>query len=137
MSLPYRPATRKRSSDDETIKRKSRTPVREADLNKYERLKQDLLLTGTGRMNCFGNSMLPLLSNPSLNTYLRQADYEVGDIVFCKVRGRYIDAHKVTKKAADRGFLISNNRGYDNGWTREVYGRVIRSEDSHGNVRTF
>jgi hypothetical protein len=106
-------------------------------VNKYERLKQDLLLTGTGRMKCFGNSMLPLLSNPSLNTYLRQTDYEVGDIVFCKVRGRYIDAHTVTKKAANGRFLISNNRGYDNGWTREVYGRVIRSEDSHGNVRTF
>jgi hypothetical protein len=106
-------------------------------VNKYERLKQDLLLNGTGRMKCFGNSMLPLLSNPSLNTYVRQATYEVGDIVFCKVHGRYIDAHKITKKSADGRFLISNNRGYDNGWTREIYGRVVGSEDNHGNVRTF
>ncbi len=88
-------------------------------------------------MKCFGNSMLPLLSNPSLNTYTRQDAYEVGDIVFCKVRGRYIDAHKITKKASDGRFLISNNHGYDNGWTREIYGRVVRSEDKHGNIRTF
>jgi hypothetical protein len=37
-----------------------------------------------------------------------QNAYEVGDIVFCKVGGRYIDAHKITKKADDGRYLISN-----------------------------
>ena len=38
-------------------------------------------------MKCSGNSMLPILSNPCTNTYRKQESYEVGDIVFCKVRG--------------------------------------------------
>jgi hypothetical protein len=96
-------------------------------MNKYERLKQELIEVGTGQMKCFGNSMLPILSNPSHNTYQKQDSYEVGDIVFCKVKGRYIDAHLITKKDGDR-YLISNNHGYDNGWTRQVYGKVIDHE---------
>lgn len=106
-------------------------------MSKYENLRRSLEETGGGTMKCFGPSMLPLLPNPSLNTYVRQDGYEVGDIVFCRVRGRYIDAHRITRKGADGRYLISNNHGHDNGWTRTVYGRVVRSEDSHGNVRTF
>jgi hypothetical protein len=98
---------------------------------------QDLLQTGTGTMKCFGNSMKPILTNPSLNTYRRQAFYAVGDIVFCKVSGRYIDAHRITKIDAEGRYLISNNRGYDNGWTGIVYGRVVESQDKHGTVRAF
>lgn len=106
-------------------------------MNKYERLREQLAATGKGTMKCFGPSMLPLLPNPSTNTYARQKSYGVGDIVFCKVRGRYIDAHKITQVAADGRYLISNNHGHDNGWTRVVYGRVVRSEDKHGNAREF
>ena len=104
-------------------------------MNKYERLKQDLLQSGTGTMKCFGNSMLPLLSNPSLNTYRRQDRYAVGDIVFCKVNGHYIDAHRITKIGADGRYLISNNHGRDNGWTSIVYGRVTETQDKTGIVR--
>ena len=106
-------------------------------MNKYERLKQDLLQSGTGTMKCFGNSMLPLLTNPSINTYRRQDSYGVGDIVFCKVMGRYIDAHKITKMDAQGRYLISNNHGYDNGWTAIIYGRVVESTDKNGTVRCF
>ena len=60
-------------------------------------------------------------------TYLRQDEYEVGDIVFTKVKGRWIDAHLVTKKS-EKGYLISNNHGHDNGWTRNIFGRVIKAE---------
>jgi hypothetical protein len=104
-------------------------------MNKYERLKQDLLQTGMGTMKCFGNSMLPLLTNPSVNSYRRQDGYAVGDIVFCKVKGRYIDAHKITKIDAQGRYLISNNHGYDNGWTSIVYGRVVETRDKDGTSR--
>lgn len=39
----------------------------------------------------------------------------MGDIVFCKVKGRYY-THLVKAKG-DRGVLIGNNHGRINGWT--------------------
>lgn len=93
-------------------------------MSKYENLKKSLAETGTGTMKCFGNSMLPKLSNPSVCTYIVQDNYEIGDIVFCKIKGRYIDAHLITKKDGAR-YMISNNHGYDNGWTKTIYGKVI------------
>ena len=109
-------------------------------MNKYERLKQELETTGTGKMKCFGNSMTPILKNATLNTYVVQEEYEVGDIVFCKVKGRWIDSHLITKKSVEKDrirYLISNNHGFDNGWTHLVYGKVVAAEDNHGNVKTF
>lgn len=105
-------------------------------MNKYERLKTELKEVGMGKMKCFGNSMLPILSNPSINTYRELKSYEIGDIVFCKVRGRYIDAHKITKKDGDR-YMISNNHGRDNGWTTQIYGKVMESDDGKGTIRLF
>ena len=40
----------------------------------------------------------------------------LGDIVFCKVKGRYY-THLVRAKG-DRGVLIGNNHGKINGWTK-------------------
>lgn len=74
-------------------------------------------------MKVFGNSMTPILKSGSILEYKKKDEYEVGDIVFCKVRGRYIDAHKVVKKDGNR-YLIANNHGHENGWTRQVYGYV-------------
>lgn len=104
---------------------------------KYERLLVDLTQKGKGQMKCFGSSMLPILSNPSLCTYRRQDAYAVGDIVFCKVRGRYIDAHKITKIDAAGRCMIANNRGHENGWASAVYGRVIEAVDAAGHVKAF
>lgn len=92
--------------------------------NKYERLKHELETGKTGKMKCFGYSMLPILQSGSLLTFVVEDAYAVDDIVFCKVKGRYIDAHKVTQVDAQKGYLISNNKGHDNGWTKIVYGRV-------------
>lgn len=106
-------------------------------MDKYQTLAQSLKDTSTGSMKCYGNSMLPILTNPCINTYVVADDYDVGDIVFCKVNGCWIDAHLITKKAADGRYLISNNHGHDNGWTRRVYGKVTSSKDMHGNVKNF
>lgn len=97
-------------------------------MNKYERLKTDLEAAGTGKLKAFGNSMLPILKNGSLLTFVRAPDYDIGDIVFCKVKGRYIDAHKIVKKDASKGFLIANNHGFENGWTKIIYGKVTAAE---------
>lgn len=105
--------------------------------SKYEFLIKSLATTGQGTMKCFGSSMLPILSNPSICEYEVRDTYEVGDIVFCKVKGRYIDAHKITKIADDGRYLISNNKGWDNGWTRMIYGKVVRATDQHGNIKSF
>lgn len=105
-------------------------------MNKYERLKADLSTAGTGKMKAFGNSMLPILKSGSLLTFQKQENYSVGDIVFSKVKGRYIDAHKITATDTNKGYLISNNHGFDNGWTRTIFGKVVKAE--HGNeVKEF
>ncbi len=50
----------------------------------------------------------------------------LGDIVFCKVKGRLIDAHKIVKTCDQKGFLIANNHGFENGWTHQIYGKVVQ-----------
>lgn len=100
--------------------------------NKYERLKNDLELSGKGSMKCFGNSMLPKLPNASTCFYEVRDEYFIGDIVFCKVNGNWIDSHLITKKSVEKDkikYLISNNHGHDNGWTFTVYGKVVKSID--------
>ena len=97
-------------------------------MNKYERLKTDLESTGKGKMKAFGSSMLPILKSGSHLTFEKAPAYKIGDIVFCKVKGRYIDAHKIIKTDAHKGFLIANNHGFENGWTRTIYGKVIVGE---------
>ena len=97
-------------------------------MNKFERLKNELETIGTGKMKAFGNSMLPILKSGSLLTFEKTTDYKIGDIVFCKVKGRYIDAHKIVKIDSNKGFLIANNHGWENGWTKIIYGKVIEGE---------
>jgi hypothetical protein len=73
-----------------------------------------------------GNSMLPLLKSKQ-PVVLQPINWEAcnaGDIVFCKVRGNCY-THLVKGKNAKRGLLIANNHGRINGWTKNVYGKVI------------
>lgn len=49
-------------------------------------------------------------------------DVEVGDIVLCKVKGKqYLHLVKAKRKSQ---VLIGNNRGFINGWTSVIYGKV-------------
>ena len=104
-------------------------------MTKYERVKKELEETGVSQMKCFGNSMTPILKSGSKLTFQKMESYEKGDIVFCRVRGNYIDAHQITR-VSQRGYLISNNHGHDNGWTKKIYGKVIKSE-RNGQVKNF
>lgn len=105
-------------------------------MNKYQRLLKDLTEKGSGKMKCFGNSMTPILESGTLNTYQVQDNYRVGDIVFCRVKGRYIDAHKIIQISDDGRYLIANNHNHQNGWTKKIYGKVIQAE-FNGKIKEF
>jgi len=97
-------------------------------MNKYERLKKSLTDTGSGKMKVFGHSMMPKVKSGSTLTFEARDTYKKGDLVFSKVKSKYIDAHQITKVAKDGRYLISNNKGWDNGWTRTIFGKVVRIE---------
>jgi cell wall-associated NlpC family hydrolase len=72
-----------------------------------------------------GNSMVPLIKSGQKHILepIKIEDVQVGDIVFCKVKGSYF-THLVTAKNDKKGVQISNNHGYVNGWTKQVWGKV-------------
>jgi len=73
-----------------------------------------------------GNSMEPKLKSGQEHKLapVKWEDCQVNDIVFCKVRGN-LYTHLVKAKNPDKGLLIGNNKGKDNGWTKLVFGKVI------------
>ena len=72
-----------------------------------------------------GNSMCPIIKSNQdhLLAPVKIEDVEVGDIVYCFVKGNFY-THLV-KGIGERGCLIGNNRGGINGWTKKIYGKVI------------
>ena len=75
-----------------------------------------------------GNSMQGKIESGQLVTVSPDvSNVGKGDIVLCKVGGsQYV--HLVTAIQGDR-YQISNNKGHVNGWTKAVYGKVIKVED--------
>ena len=73
-----------------------------------------------------GNSMLPIIESGNVLTIAPCEIYKKGDIVFCKVKGTY-RVHKITA-IKDDSYQISNNKGYVNGWTKQIFGKVIKIE---------
>lgn len=79
-----------------------------------------------------GNSMLPLIKSNQpvmLEPVTLDTLLDVGDIVFCKVKGNYY-THKISKIRGNE-FQISNNRGFVNGWIKrdKIFGKVIKIWD--------
>lgn len=77
-----------------------------------------------------GHSMKGKIESGQLCTVspVRVEELRAGDIVLCKVGGaEYL--HLVKAVGADGRVLIGNNRGRTNGWTRSVFGRLVRVED--------
>ena len=73
-----------------------------------------------------GNSMIPLIKSGQHHKLAPATwqEVEVGDIAYCKVAGRFY-THLVKAKNEQRGVQIGNNKGGINGWTKQVYGKVI------------
>lgn len=90
-------------------------------MNKRERLEAGETFITSEK----GNSMLPLIKSGQKVKLApwKLEDTEIGDIVYARVKGKYY-MHKVTAKG-DRGVMISNNHGYNNGWTKSVFGKVV------------
>ena len=75
-----------------------------------------------------GNSMVGLIASGQEHI-VEPATWEtveVDDIVYCKVHGNFY-THIVKAKNNDKGCLIGNNKGGINGWTKQVYGKVIET----------
>lgn len=73
-----------------------------------------------------GTSMAPRIQSGELVTISPElAALKKGDIVFCKVRGRY-HVHLI-KGVRGEQYLIGNNRGGTNGWIGRaaIFGRII------------
>ena len=94
----------------------------------YNRAIKELDEVGETSLKVSGNSMTPLIKTKSLLVLKQTNDYQVGDAVLCKVKGN-IYVHKITRVDAEGRYLISNNKGHDNGWTKNIYGRVTRVND--------
>lgn len=74
-----------------------------------------------------GNSMTPLIKSGQEHILapIKLEDVKIDDIVFCKVAG-HLYTHLVTGLNTKRGVQISNNHGHVNGWTKNVFGKVIK-----------
>ena len=74
-----------------------------------------------------GNSMTPLIKSGQAHKLEPVTDLstiKVSDIVYCKVKGKFY-THLVKAVDSNKGVLIGNNKGNINGWTKQVYGKVI------------
>jgi DNA-binding protein YbaB len=73
-----------------------------------------------------GNSMVPIIMSGQKHVLepIKLSDCKVNDIVFCKVKGNFY-THIIKAINDKRGLLIGNNKGGINGWTKNVYGKVI------------
>lgn len=74
-----------------------------------------------------GNSMSPLIRSGQSHKLvpITWSEVETGDIVYCKVKGKFY-THLVKAINPIRGVLIGNNKGHINGWTKNVYGKVVK-----------
>lgn len=73
-----------------------------------------------------GNSMVPILKSGQEHILAPATweEVEKGDVVYCKVKGNHY-THLVKGKNDKKGCLIGNNKGGINGWTKQVFGKVI------------
>lgn len=77
-----------------------------------------------------GNSMKPKIESGQLITISPDiSDLHKGDIVFCKVKGKYF-VHLLSAIQGER-YQISNNHNHVNGWVGKngIFGKVIKVED--------
>ncbi len=70
--------------------------------------------------------MVPILKSGQEHKLapVKWEDNNDGDTVYCKVKGNFY-SHLVKGKNINKGLLIGNNKGGINGWTKNVFGRVI------------
>ena len=97
----------------------------------YKRHQQDLLKGKDVSFCPKGNSMKPKINSGDKITVPPTDSIEKDDIVFCKVRGNFY-IHIVKAVQGDK-YLIGNNKGKTNGWTKKknIFGKVIKVESNN------
>ena len=93
-----------------------------------DRAIKDLQAGKTTVIKPHGGSMKGKVESGSTVTVepIAPEDVQVGDIVLCKVKGnQYLH---LVKAIEGTRFLIGNNKGRTNGWTRAVFGKAIKIE---------
>jgi hypothetical protein len=72
-----------------------------------------------------GNSMTPIIASGQMHKLspAKLNEVQVGDIVYAKIHGHFY-THLVKAKG-NRGCLIGNNKGGINGWTKQIFGKVV------------
>lgn len=91
---------------------------------RYPKIVEQLQAGNDVTLAAHGNSMTPIIKSGQRVTLSPLSGWaKPGDVVLAKVNGRYF-IHKVTSVGSDGRYLISNNHGHDNGWTKAVYGIV-------------
>jgi len=75
-----------------------------------------------------GNSMSPKINSGNKITISPSKSFKKGDMVFCKVKGRYY-IHLISAVNGQR-YQISNNKGKINAWIhkKNIFGKVIKIE---------
>lgn len=95
-----------------------------------EQLKQGKLV----RFRPRGNSMMPQINSGDLCTVSPLLNGRLplpGEVVLCKVNGReYLHKVSAVLSADPPRYLIKNNKGHVNGWTKleNIYGILIGIE---------
>jgi hypothetical protein len=91
-------------------------------MKKWELLKTGKwMITGEG-----GNSMLPIMKSGQKVVLKPMPTFEElspGDIVYSRVAGNFV-THEI-KALGPRGALICNHAGFENGWTKSIFGKVV------------
>jgi phage repressor protein C with HTH and peptisase S24 domain len=92
----------------------------------WNEIVQKLKENGEVTTRVSGGSMTPRIrSGETITITSDLGEIRKGDIVFCKVQGRYF-VHLVSAVKNDQ-VQISNNHGHVNGWTPrdKIFGRVV------------
>ena len=73
-----------------------------------------------------GNSMTPLIMSGQKHKIIpiKWEKCSINNIVYCKVKGKFY-THLIKAIDVKKGVLIGNNKGKINGWTKQVFGKVI------------
>ena len=97
----------------------------------HNRMREKLRLGELVSLKVHGHSMEPRVHDGQQVTIIPIVDFfeiEAGDVVYCKLQGRYFFHLVKGKKRSGDGwtFLIGNNKGRINGWANQsaVFGKL-------------
>ena len=89
----------------------------------FKILLKEIEEKGFVRVSPKGNSMKGRIKSGQEILLVKEDDYEINDAVLAKVKGKFY-VHLIKAKRPNGEFQIANNRGYVNGWTKNVYAKA-------------